>query len=217
MSSGSSSDDPSSENDRDLPDALYGALSDDDVPLPSEIGVKSEDLEDPPGSPEKRTLEEILERVRRIEEQLEKSRPQVPESRERRSLEDMFSELIDVLRRMDRRSDEISDLRKRMRRVERIIHRTSSIGEGKGDSELSLIVHRLLERSTGAGVANPSPRRGLVRGRRKRVGRATGGGSSEQVVRKKDVQSVPLDPKLLIPPSAGPQPDTPKQSSKPEN
>jgi hypothetical protein len=45
----------------------------------------------------------------------------VPEPRERRSLEDMFSELIDVLRRMERSSDEISDLRKRVGRIEEAV------------------------------------------------------------------------------------------------
>jgi len=101
----------------------YDLPSDDDDSWPSESAMKREDREDPPGTPEKRILEDILKRVRRIEEQLEKGRLQVPEPPERPSLEDMFSELIAVLRRMERSSDEISDLRERMRRVERRIDR----------------------------------------------------------------------------------------------
>jgi hypothetical protein len=46
-------------------------------------------------------LTQTLWRLGRIEEQLEK-RAQVPPSRERRSLEDMLSELIDGLRRIER-------------------------------------------------------------------------------------------------------------------
>jgi polyhydroxyalkanoate synthesis regulator phasin len=130
MSWGSSPDDHFSEAARPLEDALYDLPVDDGVPLSSEIGVKPEDLEDQ-ATPEKGILEEILERVRRIEEQLEKGGSQVPPSRERRSLEDMFSELIDVLRRMERSSDEISELSKRVRRIEEAVanvrtdHRTS--------------------------------------------------------------------------------------------
>jgi hypothetical protein len=116
MLSGSSPDDHFSETDQPLEDALYDLPLDNGVPLPSEVGVKPEDLEDQ-GPPEKKILEEILERVRRIEEQLENGGSQAP-SRERRSLEDMFSELIDVVRRMERSSDEISDLRKRVSRIE---------------------------------------------------------------------------------------------------
>jgi hypothetical protein len=70
---------------------------------------------------ERELLQQILRRLGRIEEQLEKGESQVPPSRERRSLEDMFSELIDVLRRMERSSDEISDLRKRMGRIEEVV------------------------------------------------------------------------------------------------
>jgi hypothetical protein len=49
----------------------------------------------------------MLWRLGRIEEQLEKTACQVPPLRERRSLEDLLSELIDGMRRMERSSDKI--------------------------------------------------------------------------------------------------------------
>ena len=117
MSWGSNSDDHFAENPRDLPDARESALSGDyEGSLPSEPGVTA--AVEPT---ERELLQQILRRLGRIEEQLEKGESQVPPSRERRSLEDMFSELIDVLRRMERSSDEISDLRKRMGRIEEVV------------------------------------------------------------------------------------------------
>jgi polyhydroxyalkanoate synthesis regulator phasin len=111
------SDDHFSEATRPSEDALYDLPIDEGVPLPSERGVTAADLE----PTERDLLQQILRRLGRIEERLEKGGSQVPPSRERRSLEDMFSELIDVLRRMERSSDEISELRKRVGRIEEAV------------------------------------------------------------------------------------------------
>ena len=102
---------------QDPGDALYDRPVDDGVPLPSERGVTAADLE----PTERELLQRILRRLGRIEERLEKGDSQVPPSRERRSLEAMFGELIDVVRRMERSSDEISDLRKRVGRIEEAV------------------------------------------------------------------------------------------------
>jgi hypothetical protein len=74
-------------------------------------GITTEDLArdleavaSKPGVPtERELLQQILWRLERIEEQLEKGVPQVPPSRERRSFEDMLSELRESVRRIERK------------------------------------------------------------------------------------------------------------------
>jgi hypothetical protein len=76
-----------------------------------------------PGLPsERELLLQILWRVGRIEQQLEKRAAQVPQL-EGRSTEDMLSELMDHVRRIERSSD---DLRERVGRMERDIDRPPS-------------------------------------------------------------------------------------------
>ena len=75
-----------------------------------------------PGVPsERELLLQMLWRLGRIEEQLEKGGHQVPQSSERRSLEVMLSELIDVMRRMERNIFEIGELSGRVRRIEEAV------------------------------------------------------------------------------------------------
>jgi hypothetical protein len=74
-------------------------------------GITTEDLArdleavaSKPGVPtERELLQQILWRLERIEEQLEKGVLQVPPSRERRSLDDMLSELRQCVRRIERK------------------------------------------------------------------------------------------------------------------
>lgn len=75
-----------------------------------------------PGVPsERELLLQMLWRLGRIEEQLEKGGHQVPQSSERRSLEVMLSELIDGMRRMERNIFEIGELSGRVRRIEEAV------------------------------------------------------------------------------------------------
>jgi hypothetical protein len=91
-------------------------------------------------------LLQMLLRLGRIEEQLAQGTPQVPPSRELSAIEDMLSEFMDHIRRMERNSDELSD---RVRRLERNVDRTpnrppeSTIGDGTVDYQNPGIVHTM--------------------------------------------------------------------------
>jgi hypothetical protein len=93
----------------------------------------------PEFQPRGELLLEILWRLRRIEEQPEKGIPQVRRSREHRSLEDMLSELIDGMRRMERNISEIGELSKRVRRIEEALANASIDRRTSGPSSEPIV------------------------------------------------------------------------------
>jgi hypothetical protein len=138
---------------------VYGPMSDDeqsevDDKTVSEVVRKptraAGDLSEAAGASAEITLEELLRRVHRIEEHLGigdplgQRSPESPSAVERRSSEDMLSELTDRIRRIERSSD---DLRERVSRIERKTDTSRAQGGSPGKAA----------RGPASGTITPNP------------------------------------------------------------